>query len=73
MNTTIKEQIESQSWKGLGYTIYVIDYSKFIQGLETETEAENNAYTYWQTNKGIEFQDERSELAYNNNIKIKTI
>lgn len=66
--TTVKQQIESKTnWMSLGSMLYIIDYSKFLSGLESETEAENNAYTYWKTKSGIKFQDERSRLAYVNN------
>ena len=74
MNTqklTVKEKIQSATnLYGFGELIYVIDYSKFIDGLETEIEAENRAFVYWKTNKGIQFQDDRSRIAYENNILI---
>ena len=71
IKSTVKEQIESKTnWTSLGTMLYVIDYSKFINGLETETQAENNAFVYWETTKGIQFQDKRSKAAYNNNIVI---
>ena len=69
--TTVKQQIESKTnWMSLGSMLYIIDYSKFLSGLESETEAENNAYTYWETKSGIKFQDERSRQAYVNNKSI---
>lgn len=69
--TSIKKELESKtSWMELGTMLYVVDYSKFINNLETEADAENNAYVYWETIKGIKFQDERSRLAYENNILI---
>ena len=69
--TTVHEQIKSKTnWMDLGTMIYIIDYSRFINGLETEWEAESNAFVYWETSKGIQFQDERSKIAYINNIYI---
>ena len=68
---SVKEQVQlSTSWYRLAEPIYVIDYSKYIDGLETETEAENKAFVYWETTKGIQFQDDRSRMAYENNILI---
>lgn len=69
--TTIKEQVESATnWMELGSMIYVIDYTMFINGLETEAEAENNAFVYWETTKGIQFQDERSRVAYDKDVLV---
>jgi hypothetical protein len=69
--TNVQLQIQyKMNWCELGDMLYVIDYSKFIKGLETEAEAENNCYTYWPTKKGLQFQDERSRIAYVNNATI---
>jgi len=69
--TTVQDQVKSKTnWMCLGTMLYVIDYSKFIKGLETELEAENNAFVYWESKKGIQFQDERSKIAYINNTSI---
>ena len=70
-NSTVKQQVQRASnWMGLGTHIYVIDYTNFSKGKETEKEAENNAFTYWNTKSGIEFQDERSRIAYLNNTPV---
>lgn len=69
--TNVKLQIQSKiNWMPKGTLLYVIDYSKFSKGLETEKQAENNCFTYWLTTKGLQFQDEKSKLAYINNISI---
>tara|TARA_R110000868_G_scaffold50875_3_gene161975 strand:- start:492 stop:734 length:243 start_codon:yes stop_codon:yes gene_type:complete len=73
--TSVKERVKSAiNWVDLGTHIYVIDYSKFIDGLETEEEAENNAYTYWLYSRGVlKYQDERSRLAYENDLEITSL
>lgn len=71
LKTNVKDQIKLKTnWMDFGTTLYVIDYTKFLQGLETELDAENNAYIYWETKNGIKFQDDRSKLAYFNNLQI---
>ncbi len=72
MKTTVKKQVELSS-VGYGYTIYIIDYTSFNLGLETETEAEKKAFIYWNTKNGLKFQDERSEKAYHNDLIISKI
>ena len=72
MKTTVKKQIKLSS-VGYGYTIYIIDYTNFNLGIETETEAENKAFIYWDTKNGLKFQDERSKNAYYNNLIIEKI
>ena len=69
--TTVQEQIKSKTnWMELGSSFYVIDYSKFAKGLETELEAESKSYAFLETVNGIQFQDKRSKNAYENNIEV---